>query len=110
MRGIEIILEMRGLHGIMRGLDPRAEKILEDAARNIEKHAKEKAPVDTGTLKGSIHVEKDHPPLERTIADGTTYGVFQEFGTSRMGAQPFMTPAVEEERKRLGKAWEELLK
>ena len=114
MRGIEIVLETRGLHEILRSLDGRAEKVLEVAARNIERDWKQNIVtqhvIDTGTYLGSVHVVKDHPPLERTIADGVTYGVFQEFGTSRMGARPCALPAVEQERGRLKKAWEELLK
>jgi HK97 gp10 family phage protein len=66
------------------------------------------APWDTGALRASIHVESLHPPLQRTIADGVEYGVFQEFGTYRMAAQPFMTPAVERQRPSLTKAWKEL--
>lgn len=89
------------------GLDKKAEKILEAAARRIEARAKELAPVDTGTLKSSLHVSQERP-LERTIADGVEYGVFQEFGTRRMGARPFLTPAVEMERKGLMDAWKEL--
>jgi hypothetical protein len=33
--------------------------------------------------------------VERIIADGVEYGVFQELGTSRLAPQPFMSPAVE---------------
>jgi hypothetical protein len=33
--------------------------------------------------------------VERIIADGVEYGVHQEWGTSKMSAQPFMSPAVE---------------
>jgi len=33
--------------------------------------------------------------VEKIIADGVNYGIYQEFGTSKMGAQPFMSPAVE---------------
>jgi len=35
---------------------------------------------------------------ERIVADGVNYGIYQELGTSKMGAQPFMSPAVEDVR------------
>lgn len=33
--------------------------------------------------------------VERIIADGVTYGIYNELGTSKMAAHPFMSPAVE---------------
>lgn len=33
--------------------------------------------------------------VERIIADGVTYGIYNELGTSKMPAHPFMSPAVE---------------
>lgn len=33
--------------------------------------------------------------VERIVADGVEYGVYQELGTVKMSAQPFMRPAVE---------------
>ena len=108
MRAIQIVLETHGLQQILRSLDGDAEKVLDVAARNIERIAKDLAPIDTGALKNSIHVIKEKP-LERIIADGVEYGIYQEYGTTRMGAQPFMTPAVERERAQLEAAWKELL-
>jgi len=34
----------------------------------------------------------------RILHDGTDYGVHQEFGTHKMAAHPFMTPAIEHVR------------
>jgi HK97 gp10 family phage protein len=109
VRGIEIVLDTRGLQQLLGSMDDRAEKVLDVAARNIERGAKEFAPVDTGALKNSIHVEKPGP-LERIVGDGVNYGIYQEYGTSRMPAQPWLTPAVEKERGQLEAAWKELLK
>jgi hypothetical protein len=39
----------------------RLEDVVEKAARDVEGHAKMRAPVDTGALKNSIHVTKDKP-------------------------------------------------
>jgi len=35
------------------------------------------------------------PAVTAIVADGVEYGIYQEFGTVKMGAQPFMSPAVE---------------
>jgi HK97 gp10 family phage protein len=68
------------------------------------------APVDTGSLRDSVRVERGGEGKQwrqvRVRAGGyitnpetgklVNYSNFVEFGTSRMGAQPFMRPAWEE--------------
>lgn len=68
---------------------------LEAGAHIVETYAKILVPVDTGTLKGSIMVD-EVTPLEATIAPHTDYAEYVEFGTSRMAAQPYMRPALDE--------------
>jgi len=58
----------------------------------VEGHAKRLAPVDTGRLRASIHTTPMKPAREIAVSDGTNYGVFQEFGTSKMKAHPFLRP------------------
>lgn len=41
----------------------------------------------------------------RIVADGVTYGIYQELGTSKMAAQPFMVPAVEAVRPGFNQAF-----
>jgi HK97 gp10 family phage protein len=38
------------------------------------------------------------------------YGVYQEFGTSKMAAQPFLVPAIEAWAEKFYKAFEGLFK
>ena len=54
------------------------------------------APVDTGALRRSI-LEQSHleTEFEYDIQDGVPYGFYQELGTSKMAAHPFLIPAVE---------------
>lgn len=47
--------------------------------------------VDTGTLRASIKWARG-APLSYRISDGVGYGVYLEYGTSRMVARPFMGP------------------
>ena len=102
-------LDDRKLRKIMATLDPRAEQILGSSAFAIEGGAKMRAPVMTGALRNSLHTEKKGH-LHYRIADGVEYGIYQELGTHRMAAQPFLIPAVEEERPYLNKRWAELFK
>lgn len=68
-------------------------------AFDIEADAKTLAPVDTGNLENSISttITGDGRTGTITAEIGPTaeYGAFVEYGTSRMGPQPYMTPAAE---------------
>lgn len=68
---------------------------LEAGARIVETHAKIECPVDTGFLRNSIQVDSV-TPMEAIIAPHTDYAEHVEFGTSRMAAQPYMRPALDE--------------
>lgn len=49
-------------------------------------------PVDTGELQTSI--QSITVGTQGVISVGTDYWTYQEFGTSRMAAQPFIRPAL----------------
>jgi HK97 gp10 family phage protein len=68
---------------------------LEAGARVVETYAKLACPVDTGFLRNSIQVDEVTPVLA-IIAPHTDYAEFVEFGVSRMAAQPYMRPAIDE--------------
>jgi HK97 gp10 family phage protein len=73
-------------------LEQRAGEAVAKAAHDLEAHAKSMAPVDTGALRNSITAEQ-FAALAWIVAVGAEYGVYQEFGTVKMGAQPFLVPA-----------------
>ncbi len=68
-----------------------------DTAHAIEADAKQRAPVDTGLLRSSIQARKIGD-AEAVVEVGADYGVHQEYGTHKMSAQPFLTPAAEAQR------------
>ena len=59
----------------------------------VANHAKTLAPVDTGNLRGSIDYAMES---NNTAIVGTNleYAIYQEFGTRKMAAQPFLRPAA----------------
>lgn len=77
------------------------EEALELEAAAIVADAKERAPVLTGALRDSLTAEK-MGDLEWEIHDGVSYGILQELGTSKLPAQPFLTPAMDMARERFG--------
>jgi HK97 gp10 family phage protein len=68
---------------------PVTEAVAEDMRRMV--------PVLTGDLLSTIrtqHLEGEGRVYFGDLARGINYGLYQEFGTSRMAAQPFARPAL----------------
>lgn len=112
LNGIEVKVDLTRLTALLNGVGPKAEAILDKAAFDVEGRWKEyivqKGVIHTGAYLGSVHVVEKHKPFERVVADAVTYGIFQEFGTSRKAARPCATPAIEDNRNPFLTAWEAL--
>lgn len=65
------------------------------ATLSIEARSKAIAPVDTGTLRRSIHSIFENGGLRGLVGPSVDYGKYVEFGTRRMSARPYMRPAAE---------------
>jgi len=65
---------------------------LQDTAEFILILVRLNAPVLTGALRDSYKIEK-RSPLHILIGSMLLYAKYQEFGTSKMGAQPHLVPA-----------------
>ena len=98
---MEVRVKVRGIEEVARNMDKLQEELSQELAVAVEREAfrieglaKEFCPVDTGRLRSSIHAEMTATHTAK-ISDGVQYGVFVEFGTSKMGAQPFFRPAVD---------------
>jgi len=135
----EIKLDTKELDRIAKQLNIRREAVGRRMAFQIEKEAKQLAAHDTGAMESSIYTvttrsdgysaaaaaaksanpgvtTSPHPtPKGNIIANvgpSVDYAEYQEFGTSKMAAHPFLTPAVEKVAQKYndGKEWEELVK
>ncbi len=106
---ITVKLDTRELDKLADSLNMETDRVIASAAFQVEAEAKARAPVDTGALKNSIHTEPKGNKIY-WVADGVEYGIYQEFGTHRMSAHPFMMPAVEKVRKQLDKMFAEIVK
>ena len=65
-------------------------------ALDCQASAQRRAPVDTGALRNSIGTEFGDSGMSALIGPTVNYGAYVEFGTSRMSAQPYMSPAMDE--------------
>ena len=69
----------------------------EAKAEAVCQRAKELAPVETGRLKNSIRVYRKGNDF--FVGSDCAYALAVEFGTRRRSARPFLTAAVEMEKK-----------
>lgn len=78
-----------------------------EATRKVQRKARDLAPVDTGALKASIKTKirnRGKSNVTGIVYTTLEYAPYQEFGTLtkggniRMLGQPFMTPAILQER------------
>lgn len=97
----------------------RVEEQVKKSANSIRKSGRARVAVDTGALKKAIRVKYSKDRLSATIGPqgkGAWKAHFIEFGTVEQPAQPFMSPAWEENkndyiqgmRKALNKAVDEV--
>ncbi len=106
-----VIVDTTKLDKIISEMPSGSTEILLKYGMAIAGEAAINAPVDTSALRNSILSESylmDDTTFR--IQDGVGYGVFQELGTSKMAAQPFLTPALEVWRDRFLKAFGDLFK
>ena len=84
--------------GGIRQLADEAElrRFMDQIGQEAVNTAKDLAPVDTGKLRDSIdyRVEHEDGTWVTTVFFGKFYGLFKEFGTSRLAAVPFLRPGV----------------
>ena len=82
-----------------KSVGARVASAVRKTARSIERDAKIMAPVDTGNLKNSISTDVTGDgrtaSMRATIGPTAHYGIYQELGTSRMAAQPYLFPAAD---------------
>lgn len=125
-----IRIDLKGGAAVASGLQELSTRLsrkvlrtaLEDAAEPMRAAASAKAPRAPGApdLAENIVISNARPADGSVgIAVGPSkpffYGWFQEFGTSRHGAQPFLRPAFDSEVERTARAvkdaaWRELMR
>ena len=87
------------LRNVESELRRRREQATEAIGLFVEGEAKLLAPVDTGNLRSSMsHTSDDE---KATIGTNVEYAIFLEKGTSRQKAQPFLTPAAENNKDKI---------
>ena len=103
----DTVLEWYG-DDIMQALESERKRALTESGIEVLGRATQLAPVDTGNLKNSLtydlhHKENVFDVQSDAIEVGTAvhYAIHQEYGTKRMGARPFLRPALDSSVSRI---------
>ncbi len=70
-------------------------KVVRDTASDVAVSAQSLAPVATGKLRDNTQPRDTEDPLVWEVVSSQPYAGFVEYGTYKMDAQPFLTPAFE---------------
>ncbi|MBU1234997.1 MAG: hypothetical protein KKC77_19090 [Proteobacteria bacterium] len=89
-----ITVDTKELERIVAQVEPVSNEIIVRLATETEVYAKSYSPVDTGALMNSIHHFSMGNAWQR-IKPEVHYAIYQELGTYKMAAHPFLTPAIE---------------
>ena len=73
--------------------------IVKKNGADLQKKAQHYVPVDTGTLKRSIGLNIKDGGLTAVVAPTTDYAEYVEYGTRFMESQPYMRPALGEQKQ-----------
>jgi HK97 gp10 family phage protein len=91
---VSVRLNLSKLRRVIQGEQAAIDRGARKVADRVAELAEQLAPFDTGELRDSIHVEEgDRPGMYQVVASAP-YAVFVEYGTHKMPAQPFFTPAL----------------
>lgn len=103
---IEVVCDVEGVEEFQEalrrfdsGLQRWVHLQLASWAADVKALAKQLVPVRTGHLRGSIYATVKEW-VARIGADAS-YALFVEFGTRRMGARPYLYPAIQQQLPRL---------
>lgn len=89
-----VILDQSGIQAVLLAGIRVRDQVTEEIADDVRRYA----PVLTGDLRSTVRTDLGGPAVSRIwygdVAAGIDYHLYQEFGTSRMAAQPALRPAV----------------
>jgi HK97 gp10 family phage protein len=94
------------VYNIIPELVARVEAVSRAAPKRVADRvaaaARSYAPVQTGFLRSSIESVSIEAGKSAEVQVGADYAAYVEYGTYKMAARPFLTPAFEDHAKELG--------
>ena len=89
-----VSVDTGGIEKIIANCDSMPPEIVREFGMEAEGLAKGYAPYDTGALFNSLQSFMVAKTTARIQSD-VTYDIYQELGTYKMAAHPFLSPAIE---------------
>lgn len=85
-------------------------RAIQQNATEMQTKAQRNAPIDTGSLKASIHMETADAGMTVELVSTGDYAPYLEFGTRFKEAQPYMKPAFNEQKEKFRRDLDRLMK
>lgn len=84
-------------------IEQKCFQAMEKACLLVEGDAKRMCPVDTGRLRASLshEVEKSGGEIVGRVGTNVEYGVYVEYGTSKISGKPYLRPALEKNKGKI---------
>ena len=92
---ITITADTKEIERLIVNLDNATDEVIRTLAEEFVGHAFLYAPFEFGALRTSIHAINMGNAYQR-IQPEVDYAIYQELGTYKMAAHPFLTPAIEQ--------------
>lgn len=73
--------------------------VVKQNGAELQSKAQNNAPVDTGNLKRSIGLSIEDAGMTAKVKPTADYAGYVEYGTRFMEAQPYMKPALDEQKQ-----------
>lgn len=100
---MSFVITMNRIPGAMAGLPGLVDAVVGKVAADTMADSQQRAPLDTGNLRGSHYFRKVGQAVYQ-IGASAEYALYVEFGTRKMRAQPYLIPAWVAGRYRLVQA------
>ena len=101
---VQIRVEFNRFPDLISKAPDRARELVKKAAYELEARAKTEVPVDTGNLKNSLSTSLENDGMTGIVSTAVEYAAYVEFGTVKMAARPYMTPAADQVRQSFERA------
>ncbi|MDV2883834.1 MULTISPECIES: HK97-gp10 family putative phage morphogenesis protein [Alkalihalophilus] len=95
---------------VLEALTGAEKRTLTAIGEFMESETKVRAPVDTGNLRDSVGYRVNEADKTVSYGTNTEYALWVEKGTSKKTAQPFITPAKDENASRITSLVTEMMK
>lgn len=92
--------EIKGVEALQKKLKHHAsmtdvKRVVKVNGEELHNKVHRKVPVDTGTLKRSIMLSQHDGGLTARVKPLVDYGLYPEYGTRYMDAQPYIRPSLQ---------------